>query len=561
VSHHHLLSTLANYAGHYERKLKHLNRQKEGKKRLKKLAGNIDIPQSAFFDVLSSRPRAFSTSARRLDHAGTMDHFSPHLPNNLPPPTIDLSYTMRASPLPFVTSRLSGKEKSEDMSELHRLISEEKPDAVAIVKLFEELASSAPHSHVFTTAELTGIMRSLTKINKRQQHLLRSKDANTLKVHAELEALSDKASRGLELALLQSLHRTVDSSSGTALADIDSQMATMFPRIPTSQDERATKRYRVCVNHILNLCAKAGDTERFNKWYLRISSLDQKEDSYSALSAITLAAKDGDAQAVISAFEELSQAITDPAEHIILLNYTLWQLATRGHWHRVIPTLYQLSPNCSPINIPGVELGDPLPVLEHSKSTAQTFSATMHALAHQGHFDTAMTVFRMMIEHGFQPHVPEYQSLFKGFARHGVVPPTSAGRLASSFPLWERFDNSADSVNGTGESISQIWQRTTFQPSTDDSHWTISNLREIFNSFIHLSPSAQYSQAPTPDKIWLILLAFARTTNGDEGTLVEVWERLEGKFAAEQSGWWGWTMDGRLRRLRARMLEDEEGVD
>ncbi|KAK4689864.1 hypothetical protein P7C73_g250, partial [Tremellales sp. Uapishka_1] len=46
------------YGGHYERKMKHLNKQKEGKKRLKRLAGNIDIPQAAFFDVLSSRPRS-----------------------------------------------------------------------------------------------------------------------------------------------------------------------------------------------------------------------------------------------------------------------------------------------------------------------------------------------------------------------------------------------------------------------------------------------------------------------------------------------------------------------
>jgi pentatricopeptide repeat protein len=544
--------------GHYERKLKHLNRQKEGKKRLKKLAGNIDIPQSAFFDVLSSRPRAFSTSARQLQN-GAMDHFSAHLPNDLPPPTIDLSYTMRASPLPFASSRLSAKERSEDLSELHRLISEEKPDTVAIVKTFDELASSAPHSHVFTTAELTGIMRSLTKIDKESQHRQRTKNADLLKVHAELEALSDNASRGLEVALLQSVNKTVDPSSATALADIDSQMAAMFPRIPSNQDVRAAKRYRVCVNHILNLCAMAGDTERFNKWQSRIGSLGQEEDSYSALSAITLAAKDGDAQAVISAFEELSQSITDPSEHVILLNYTLWQLATRGHWHRVLPTLYRLAPNCSPIDIPGIELGESLPVLEDSKATAQTFSATLHALAYQGQFDAAMTVFRMMIEHGFQPHVPEYQSLFKGFARHGVVPQTTAGRLASSFPLWERFDNSPQK-GSTGQSISNIWQQST-SPSTNESQWTISNLREIFNSFIHLSPSTQYSQAPTPDKIWTILLALGRTTNGDEGTLVEVWERLEGKFASEENGWWGWTIDGRLRRLRARMMEDQEGVD
>ncbi|CED85336.1 gtp-binding protein lepa [Phaffia rhodozyma] len=42
------------YGGHFERKLKHLNKQKEGKKRLKKYAGNIELPQEAFFSILSS---------------------------------------------------------------------------------------------------------------------------------------------------------------------------------------------------------------------------------------------------------------------------------------------------------------------------------------------------------------------------------------------------------------------------------------------------------------------------------------------------------------------------
>ncbi|KAJ3999187.1 P-loop containing nucleoside triphosphate hydrolase protein [Lentinula boryana] len=39
------------YGGHYERKLKHLENQKEGKKRLKRI-GTVDLPQEAFFDIL-----------------------------------------------------------------------------------------------------------------------------------------------------------------------------------------------------------------------------------------------------------------------------------------------------------------------------------------------------------------------------------------------------------------------------------------------------------------------------------------------------------------------------
>ncbi|KIY43507.1 GTP-binding protein lepa [Fistulina hepatica ATCC 64428] len=39
------------YGGHYERKLKHLQNQKEAKKKMKR-AGNVELPQEAFFDIL-----------------------------------------------------------------------------------------------------------------------------------------------------------------------------------------------------------------------------------------------------------------------------------------------------------------------------------------------------------------------------------------------------------------------------------------------------------------------------------------------------------------------------
>ncbi|TFK42353.1 P-loop containing nucleoside triphosphate hydrolase protein [Crucibulum laeve] len=42
------------YGGHYERKMKHLENQKEGKKKMKKM-GRVELPQEAFFDILSSK--------------------------------------------------------------------------------------------------------------------------------------------------------------------------------------------------------------------------------------------------------------------------------------------------------------------------------------------------------------------------------------------------------------------------------------------------------------------------------------------------------------------------
>lgn len=42
------------YGGHYERKMKHLENQKQSKKRMKRV-GRIDLPQEAFLSILSTQ--------------------------------------------------------------------------------------------------------------------------------------------------------------------------------------------------------------------------------------------------------------------------------------------------------------------------------------------------------------------------------------------------------------------------------------------------------------------------------------------------------------------------
>ncbi|KZV92180.1 translation factor GUF1, mitochondrial [Exidia glandulosa HHB12029] len=49
--------TAGMYGGHHERKMKKLAEQKEGKKRLKRI-GSVDVPQEAFFEILSSNNKS-----------------------------------------------------------------------------------------------------------------------------------------------------------------------------------------------------------------------------------------------------------------------------------------------------------------------------------------------------------------------------------------------------------------------------------------------------------------------------------------------------------------------
>ncbi|KAG1754377.1 GTP-binding protein lepa C-terminus-domain-containing protein [Suillus lakei] len=44
------------YGGHYERKMKHLENQKESKRKMKRI-GSVDLPQDAFFDILSTKSK------------------------------------------------------------------------------------------------------------------------------------------------------------------------------------------------------------------------------------------------------------------------------------------------------------------------------------------------------------------------------------------------------------------------------------------------------------------------------------------------------------------------
>lgn len=66
----------------------------------------------------------------------------------------------------------------------------------------------------------------------------------------------------------------------------------------------------------------------------------------------------------------------------------------------------------------------------------------------------------------------------------------------------------------------------------------------------YYATSRRASFAPTPKAVFIVLMAFARCSDGDPEVLKSVWADLEDKFGpANEEGWVGWQVDKRLKRI------------
>ncbi|KAJ7781589.1 hypothetical protein B0H16DRAFT_626187 [Mycena metata] len=161
-----------------------------------------------------------------------------------------------------------------------------------------------------------------------------------------------------------------------------------------------------------------------------------------------------------------------------------------------------------------------------------TYTTIVQVMAYHGHLKAALSAFRDMLssdnieigasmyrdEHGklkpspYSPTLPIFRALFLGFQRHGEAPSrTKDSRPAQSQP------------------------------------WVLESLSALFEVFLALP---EYIQ-PSTSTIYWTLVAFDKTSDGDQDLLRTVWTRIESHFVAAN-----WGSEGhRLQRIRQSLFD------
>lgn len=542
------------YGGHYERKMKHLNKQKEGKKRLKRLAGNIDIPQSAFFDVLSSRPRTFSTSARQNIS------FVEYLPE-IPQPPPELALPREALHAPMGRHDLSPQQRSVLLSTImSQTSSMTELTSEPLFANFTRLYLASPTA-TFTPNELRTIAHSMHLTDRRFKFNTRAaKERFETVINALREASghSAEAIRGLELAILVSGSRTRRHVPQSVVRNAETMFMALYPNPP--KGTAALEEYRMCINHVLYLCALSRTPSKVDAWWRKMIKEGVHADSRSYLARILVHGGMMNVEGVIS---ELAFTLpkVDAADGVILANAAIWMAIRAERWdvatalHGAIraTSLEDVLDALAPVEAFPHSLAESLLSVKPDHITS---SIMVEAHTFRGDLISALNVLRQMYQDQHVPGVPEYMSMFHGFSRYGVIGTTPAGDAAGCFPLW--LDNHAlgGLDNPWGDEEPGLF--TSNYPPTASSLWTQSALEDLFTSFLALSPpratKSTLPRAPSANAVFRTLLAFGRVTNSDGRAVRAALNAMTSKFGpGNEEGWVGWNEDKRLKKLRAAL--------
>jgi hypothetical protein len=504
------------HPGHYERKLKHLNKQKEGKKRLKMLAGNIEVPQSAFFDVLSSRPRNFSTSSRSQALSETIqlprEHYEPSMPiggagktsarrsksvrarqtstlasdplaSEFEDPNLPSLRPMKLSTRPHQPMRpsaVSPIERSKRISELLQASTcpSREVGFLDVYSAYVKAFYSSASGDQLTEDEILTAMNQMHEIQFDVKRGL-DRDEATSKMRELSEHLralgGDEALEMIDSIMLSVIPRGLSQVSAH---DID-MAERRIQRITSSLDSGKLEKMRGPIQFFLHLLATSRfDEGRFERYWDQLV-LDKGLRVSTSMRIARLKFLDR-----VERRDEIvpmvQSAIDDPStEHRTrLLNAAMVCFADMGRWDVVADIYGSLGRVSAPF-----PLDSPLSVLRipgDVRSDRRTYTEIIPLLAFSGYVETALSVLNDMVSAGHTPFIREYMAIISGFASFGEPSgPTPAHTVPTDlFPEIEvyrigrtrtsqRLENEAK-YNDAINPFAKIWEKGAYAPIGQD---------------------------------------------------------------------------------------------
>ncbi|AFR94271.1 hypothetical protein C343_02342 [Cryptococcus neoformans C23] len=474
----------------------------------------------------------FQTTATSANSTPRPDPVLQHLshialPDFEPPPP-----ETKASPIPQHT--FSPKERSAALSALQRSTSSppsHDTTSAQLLQSYTDLYMSSPQSQLFTISEVQEVLKALKSLQVREAGDRQIAEEQIEPLVEEIKALvgdERKASRGLELLVLSSRTKHSRRIKTKNLVDAEKSFRSLFPKPPPEEDVGGRHRYQAALNHLIYLCALAGQGGRLEDWWNRLERDGFKADGHTWLSRMILLDRAGKGEEVNGildkVLEDFDEEVVMEEDILILVNYAMVVYAKLGRWDVVSEMYGQLRPTDShDLSVIRSSLPNPSyfdgthPHAPHHISlpscsirlTRRSYSPLLLSLSIQGHLPAALTIFKHIFEDGHTPSVDDYTALFKGFAKYGVTPSIdtrsfgNAGQVSEAGKMLGVANTSgggeSDGLGGSFEQrMSGIWERGAM--FAESFHWPVENLREgngewtlealqdIFESFLTLRP-------------------------------------------------------------------------
>lgn len=580
------------YGGHYERKMKHLEKQKEGKKNLKRLAGSIDLPKSAFFQVLSTRAssKSYSTSARwqaEIREAPKMvDLIGPFL-HGLD--SIDTSAQLAPVDTP-----------AADLAELYRLIDGPRTSSSSeqIAKLYSRLRD---RNGSLTETEIRGVMLALSSSDR---FSLLGQDVKSARFDTILQdymAVSGSKQKPLPI-LLPCFRQQLAQQKGPERIHVtlrlEKTLRRMEKQIPAWDSPAGAQWIRTAKELMLSL-GKLGFDKKLGLWTKKLSEMGVPETHHVVTATLDAATRRRHRKSRLT--DVLQQADWEhPEMSAILIIRSIEGLIREQKWNTIAELYAAMHPSDDglPRFPPSAEEPALVSLPSRTEAPQLVYTRLICQLASQGHLQEALLIMQDMTQTRWRgAHVIEYAAFFRGFARFGEVPtstvPGRAYRLFSAEEVGREGANAPEfSPQEVADLMLRMWDPSFSShrpgvlpelqtesvgpspslytplvselplpvpepepaPSAPRSLWTLPIMQSMFSAFLELVPTEPSKplgrRAPSPIVVYMILAAFARLTRGDMDTVRGAWEAMHDKFKpGNREGWEGYSFDERLTKI------------